>query len=78
VAFARYERLLRKYAEQCQRGGNRTGRFLAPLTRRGRWLRDTLLSRKPVMAMMLRAGAQVATIDLPDYAALLDGPAVSA
>jgi 2-polyprenyl-6-methoxyphenol hydroxylase-like FAD-dependent oxidoreductase len=67
VAFQRYERLLRAYAEKCQRGGNRTGRFLAPLTNRGRWFRDVTLSRKPVMDMMLRAGRDQATVDLPDY-----------
>lgn len=56
-------------AEKCQRGGNRIGRFLAPLTRRGRWLRDTLLSRKPLMDLMLRLGRDQATVDLPDYPA---------
>jgi 2-polyprenyl-6-methoxyphenol hydroxylase-like FAD-dependent oxidoreductase len=67
VAFQRYERRLRAYAEKCQRGGNRTGRFLAPLTKRGRWLRDATLSRKPLMDLMLRMGRDQATVDLPDY-----------
>src|SRR5262249_39726700 len=69
IAFRRYERRLRAYAEKCQRGGNRTGRFLAPLTVRGRWSRDTLLSRKPLMDLMLRLGRGQATVELPDYSA---------
>jgi hypothetical protein len=68
-SHVRYERLLRAYAEKCQRGGNRTGRFLAPLTARGRWSRDTLLSRKPLMDLMLRLGRDQATVELPDYSA---------
>lgn len=64
TAFARYEDRLRAYAEKCQRGGERTGRFIAPRTVRGRWLRDTLLSRKPLMDLMLKMGRDQATLDL--------------
>lgn len=67
IAFQRYEALLRAYAEKCQRGGNRTGRFLAPLTTRGRWFRDATLSRKALMDLMLRMGRDQATVDLPEY-----------
>lgn len=66
-AFQRYERLLRAYAEKCQHGGGRTGRFMAPLTMRGRWFRDAALSRKPLMDLMLRMGRDQATVDLPEY-----------
>ena len=35
VAFPRYEEAVRGYAQACQKGGDRTGRFLAPHTRLG-------------------------------------------
>jgi 2-polyprenyl-6-methoxyphenol hydroxylase-like FAD-dependent oxidoreductase len=68
VAYARYDNLLRPYAGKCQQGGDRTGRFLAPLTNRGRWMRDFSLSRKPVMDLMLRMGRDQAEVELPEYA----------
>ncbi|WP_418960717.1 FAD-dependent monooxygenase [Streptomyces tritici] len=69
TAFARYERLLRGYAEQCQKGGDRTGAFLAPATRTGLRLRNGLLSRRTLLNLMLKEGEKVSTVVLPDYEA---------
>ncbi|MEU6117274.1 hypothetical protein ABZ840_22375 [Streptomyces sp. NPDC047117] len=70
AAFARYERRIRPYAEGCQKGGDRTGPFLAPRTATGLWLRNTLLSRPFLLDRMLRAGQKVSsTVELPDYGA---------
>ncbi|MFI5531601.1 FAD-dependent monooxygenase [Kitasatospora sp. NPDC051853] len=70
AAYAAYERLLRPYAERCQKGGDRCGRFLAP-GRIGGWLRDAMLNRPRVMAWMLAEGQKAAAMDLPDYPAAL-------
>ena len=68
VAFARYEQLVRAYAEGCQVGGDRTGKFLAPASTFGRRMRDGLLSRKVLLNWMLKMGQEVSSkIDLPDY-----------
>lgn len=68
TAFTRYENLVRGYAQGCQKGGDRTGPFLAPRTTTGRRLRDALLSRPFFLNWMLREGKKVTgTIDLPDY-----------
>ncbi|MFI0777372.1 FAD-dependent monooxygenase [Streptomyces sp. NPDC021212] len=70
AAFARYERRLRKYAEGCQVGGDRTGKFLAPATATGIRLRNTLLSRRLFLNGMLKLGEKVSsTVALPDYPA---------
>lgn len=72
VAFGRYESLLRPYAQKTQQGGDRTGKFMAPASPLVRWLRDTMLSRRFAMNMMLKAGQeQAAGIELPDYPALI-------
>ncbi|MEU7029290.1 FAD-dependent monooxygenase [Streptomyces sp. NPDC046275] len=68
TAFARYERRLRTYAEGCQAGGDRTGKFLAPATATGIRLRNTLLSRRLLLNGMLKLGEKVSsTVTLPDY-----------
>ncbi|MFG3442527.1 FAD-dependent monooxygenase [Nonomuraea sp. NPDC047897] len=68
AAFARYERLTRGYAEGCQKGGDRTGMFLAPGTALGLRLRNGLLSRRPIMNLMIKEGRKVSsTIALPGY-----------
>ncbi|MEU4744411.1 FAD-dependent monooxygenase [Actinosynnema sp. NPDC023658] len=70
TAFGRYEELMRDYARRCQRGGDRTGKFLAPASAFGLRARNTLLSNKVLLAMMLRVGQDVSSrLDLPDYAA---------
>ena len=71
TAFARYEQTLRAYAEGCQRGGDRTGKFLAPATPTGLRLRNGLLSRRALMNWMLKEGQKVSTVALPDYQTLL-------
>ncbi|MER7667222.1 FAD-dependent monooxygenase [Kitasatospora sp. NPDC096128] len=71
AAFARYEGLLRDYAQGCQKGGDRTGPFLAPRTRAGLRLRNGLLNRRWVLDRMLELGKRVSSVELPDYEALL-------
>lgn len=72
TAFARYEALLRDYAQGCQKGGDRTGKFLAPGTAMGLRLRNGLLSRPFLLNRMLAVGQKVSSVaDLPDYPAEL-------
>jgi 2-polyprenyl-6-methoxyphenol hydroxylase-like FAD-dependent oxidoreductase len=68
AAFTRYESRLREYAQGCQTGGDRTGKFLAPATATGIRLRNTLLSRRLFLNGMLKLGEKVSsTVTLPDY-----------
>ncbi|RKT08778.1 2-polyprenyl-6-methoxyphenol hydroxylase-like FAD-dependent oxidoreductase [Streptomyces sp. 1114.5] len=73
TAFARYEKLLRGYAQGCQKGGDRTGPFLAPRTPRGLRFRNALLNRRWALDKMLELGKQVSSVELPDYEAELSG-----
>ncbi|PWK63348.1 2-polyprenyl-6-methoxyphenol hydroxylase-like FAD-dependent oxidoreductase [Streptomyces sp. CG 926] len=66
-AFTRYESLLRAYAQERQKGGDRTGRFLAPASKLGLRLRNTLLGRRRVLAWMLRAAKEGTALALPHY-----------
>lgn len=66
AAFARYERLLREYAQGCQKGGDRTGKFLAP-GGFGLRMRNWMLSRPRILNWMLEEGKKVTGIDLPEY-----------
>ncbi|MFI1971589.1 FAD-dependent oxidoreductase [Streptomyces cinnamoneus] len=66
TAFARYEALLRDYAQGCQRGGDRTGKFLAP-GRLGLPVRNWLLRRRRVLDWMLAEGKKATHLELPDY-----------
>lgn len=66
-AFRRYESLLRAYAQERQKGGTRTGRFLAPSSKLGLRLRNTALSRRRVLAWMLRIAKEGTTLALPHY-----------
>ncbi|MFI9330064.1 FAD-dependent monooxygenase [Kitasatospora sp. NPDC052868] len=75
TAFARYERALRDYAKGCQKGGDRTGPFLAPGTATGLRVRNGLLNRRWILNRMLEAGKQISSVDLPDYAAELSNAA---
>ncbi|WP_219671414.1 hypothetical protein [Streptomyces bambusae] len=69
-AFTRYENLLRAHAEGCQKGGDRTGSFLAPATRTGLRLRNGLLSRRRILDLMLKEGQKTASaLPLPVYEA---------
>ncbi|MFI1251346.1 FAD-dependent monooxygenase [Streptomyces anulatus] len=67
TAFTRYENAMRAYAQGCQRGGERTGKFLAPSTRTGIRIRNGLLSRRSLLNLMLKVGQKVSTVALPDY-----------
>ncbi|NBE53666.1 FAD-dependent monooxygenase [Streptomyces boluensis] len=68
AAFTGYEKRLRKYAEGCQAGGDRTGKFLAPATTTGLRLRNALLSRPLFLNAMLKMGEKVSTtVALPEY-----------
>jgi 2-polyprenyl-6-methoxyphenol hydroxylase-like FAD-dependent oxidoreductase len=72
AAFPAYQRRLRDYARACQKGGDRTGRFLAPKSRTGARIRNSLLSRPAILAWMLKEGEKTAELaDLPDYPAAL-------
>ncbi len=67
AAFTRYEGRLRKYAQTCQAGGDRTGRFLAPAPPPA-YAPNTLLSRPLFLNGMLKLGEKISsTVDLPDY-----------
>ncbi|MEU7043318.1 FAD-dependent monooxygenase [Streptomyces varsoviensis] len=69
TAFSRYESMLRDYARGCQKGGDRTGPFLAPATAARLRTRNALLSRPFFLNWMLRRGQEVSTVALPDYSA---------
>ncbi|WP_327387580.1 FAD-dependent monooxygenase [Streptomyces sp. NBC_01207] len=67
TAFTRYESLLRDYAQDRQKGGDRTGRFLAPSSTLGLHLRNTLLGKPRILSWMLKAAKDATTLALPDY-----------
>ncbi|GAA2793545.1 FAD-dependent monooxygenase [Saccharopolyspora taberi] len=71
TGFARYEATLRDYAQGCQKGGDRTGKFLAPATALGLRVRNSLLSKDFFLNWMLREGQKVTTMTVPDYSAEL-------
>ncbi|MER7077523.1 2-polyprenyl-6-methoxyphenol hydroxylase [Saccharopolyspora kobensis] len=67
AAFARYEAKVRPYAQACQGGGGRTGKFLAP-GRFGARARNAMLGNGFLLRQMLKMGEDLSTgIDLPDY-----------
>lgn len=67
-AFARYEHIVRPSAQRCQKGGDRTGKFLAPRTVLGMRARNRLLGTPFLLDLMLKEGRKVtSTMDLPDY-----------
>jgi 2-polyprenyl-6-methoxyphenol hydroxylase-like FAD-dependent oxidoreductase len=68
TAFPRYEEAVRGYAQACQKGGDRAGRFLAPRSVLGIQLRNRLLGNRVLLNLMLKAGQQVSgKITLKDY-----------
>ena len=68
AAFRRYEDRMRDYARRCQKGGDRTGKFLAPASGFGLRARNGLLGNKFLLDLMLKAGKGITNkIDLPDY-----------
>ncbi|GHE13422.1 hypothetical protein [Streptomyces alanosinicus] len=70
AAFSRYETAMRGYAQGCQKGGSRSGKFLAPGTTIGLRIRNGLLNRHSLMNWMLKEGQKISTINLPDYRSL--------
>ncbi|WP_084467345.1 FAD-dependent monooxygenase [Actinokineospora inagensis] len=66
AALKSYEDRMRPYTTRWQRGAN-PGKFLAPATASGLWLRNTLFSTAFVRRMLVAGTATMATADLPDY-----------
>jgi 2-polyprenyl-6-methoxyphenol hydroxylase-like FAD-dependent oxidoreductase len=73
VAFPRYEERIGRFARGTQKGGDTTGKFLAPKTAAGIWARNYLNNRKWVIDLTFKIAADRSTnIELPDYAAASD------
>jgi 2-polyprenyl-6-methoxyphenol hydroxylase-like FAD-dependent oxidoreductase len=67
-AFANYERRMRSYGAAWLKGTN-AGKFLAPATARGLWLRNTLFSMRAMQTLLIRSTHSMATdAELPRYA----------
>ncbi|MER5388807.1 FAD-dependent monooxygenase [Saccharopolyspora sp. NPDC002686] len=67
AAFARYESRFRGYAQGCQVGGDRAGKFLAP-GRFGGWMRNLMMGNEFLLNRMLQLGKDVTgDLELPDY-----------
>jgi hypothetical protein len=67
---------MRGYANGCQKGGDRTAKFLAPVTATGLRIRNGLLRRRSLLNWMLKEGQKVSTIALPNYRAALSQPSM--
>jgi 2-polyprenyl-6-methoxyphenol hydroxylase-like FAD-dependent oxidoreductase len=68
TAFARYEQRVGKFARGTQKGGDTTGRFLAPKTARGIKVRNYLNNRQWVLDLTARISVDRSTaLDLPNY-----------
>jgi 2-polyprenyl-6-methoxyphenol hydroxylase-like FAD-dependent oxidoreductase len=74
-AFAAYEERMRSYAAAWQKDAD-PGKFLAPATERGLWLRNTLFAMRPFQWLMLRSTRSLATdTELPTYGTFAGSPA---
>jgi 2-polyprenyl-6-methoxyphenol hydroxylase-like FAD-dependent oxidoreductase len=74
TAFAAYEQRMRRYAGRWQKGAN-PGRFLAPSTAAGLWLRNALFSTRMMRRLLVSTTKSVATdADLPDYVQTTTAP----
>ena len=68
VAFRRYEQRVADFARAAQKGGETTGKFLAPRTAFGLRARDWAMNRKLFMTMTYKiANDRSSGLDLPDY-----------
>jgi 2-polyprenyl-6-methoxyphenol hydroxylase-like FAD-dependent oxidoreductase len=68
VAFPRYEQRIGKFARGTQKGGDTTGRFLAPRTERGIRLRNYLNNRRWFLNLTFKIAADRSTdLVLPEY-----------
>ena len=71
VAFPNYERRIRRFARGTQKGGDTTGRFLAPKTARGIRLRNALNNQQWFLDLTFKIAAdRSANLALPDYESL--------
>lgn len=68
-ALAGYEKLMRPYTATWLNDAH-AGTFMAPRTARGLWLRNTLLSMRPVQWLMLKSQKLSTELELPHYDAL--------
>ena len=72
VAFPRYEALVTKFAQRTKKGGDTTGRFLAPRTAHGLKIRNYLHNQKWFMRTSYGIASGRSTgITLPDYETLV-------
>lgn len=68
AAFPAYEKRIGRFARRTQKGGDTTGRFLAPRTARGIRMRNYLNNRKWFLDLMFKVAADRSTaLVLPDY-----------
>lgn len=68
-AFARYQALIFPFADPAATNGETSGKFLAPATAHGLFLRNALFSFPPMKNWMVAEAQKTgAGIDLPDYA----------
>jgi len=71
AAFPAYERRIGKFARGTQKGGDTTGKFLAPKTATGIRARNYLNNKQWVIDLTFKIAADRSTnLDLPDYPAL--------
>ncbi|MEV4535937.1 FAD-dependent monooxygenase [Asanoa sp. NPDC049518] len=67
AAFTAYEGRMRSYAGRWQKGAS-PGHFLAPSSRAGLWLRNTMFRRAAVRRLLVSSSTALASAaDLPDY-----------
>jgi 2-polyprenyl-6-methoxyphenol hydroxylase-like FAD-dependent oxidoreductase len=67
IAYPAYERRMRRYADRWQRGAH-PGKFLAPGTGWGLWLRNRMFRTALFRRMLIRSTASMATdLGLPEY-----------
>jgi 2-polyprenyl-6-methoxyphenol hydroxylase-like FAD-dependent oxidoreductase len=72
VAFGRYQARVTKFAKRTQKGGDTTGRFLAPRTAHGLRIRDYLHNQQWFLRTTYGIASGRSTgITLPDYEALV-------
>jgi 2-polyprenyl-6-methoxyphenol hydroxylase-like FAD-dependent oxidoreductase len=71
IAFPRYEQRIAKFARGTQKGGDTTGKFLAPRTARGIRFRNGMHNFAWFMALSAKIAKDRSTnVDLPDYESL--------
>ncbi|MFI6320656.1 FAD-dependent monooxygenase [Nonomuraea sp. NPDC050556] len=70
AAFRRYDEIMLAHVKGTET--SRAGRFLAPLTKRGIWLRNLLFRKQFLLNSMQKAGNKMAeSVELADYPALM-------